>query len=242
MREPWFPHTGICPSNEPEAECEALLDIINSSTSKQGKYDLARELMHKAAEPFQFFALPMRNARAFLRQTYAWGCIELTTGECDRAESCFTATIEACDMQSELMRKACSIRGLGEIAFARSDFVLARQEFEETRSLRVEMGVPSQRLYSCLPFNSLPDKFKGWTALFLKGLTPLANDPRLPTLVGECRTQFFSHASVGLRSFLPRSPCQNILFVYSTFCTSPQNDATRFKLWLRSLSVLWAAH
>jgi hypothetical protein len=63
MREPWFPHTGICPSNEPEAECEALLDIINSSTSKQGKYDLARELMHKAAEPFQFFALPMRNAR-----------------------------------------------------------------------------------------------------------------------------------------------------------------------------------
>jgi uncharacterized protein (DUF111 family) len=45
------------------------------------------------------------------------------------------------------MRKACSIRGLGEIAFARSDFVLARQEFEETRSLCVEMGVPSQRLY-----------------------------------------------------------------------------------------------
>jgi hypothetical protein len=89
----------------------------------------------------------MRNARAFLRRTYAWGCIELTTGECDRAKSCFTATIEACDMQSELMRKAYSIRGLGEIAFARSDFVLARQEFEETRSLCVEMGVPSQRLY-----------------------------------------------------------------------------------------------
>jgi site-specific recombinase len=91
--------------------------------SKQENYDLARELIQKASEPFQFFSL--RNARTFLHQSYSSACIELTAGEYDRAESYFAATIEACDMQSNLVRKAFSIRGLGEIAFARSNFTLA---------------------------------------------------------------------------------------------------------------------
>lgn len=135
--------------------------------SKQGNYDLARELIREALEPFQFFAL--RNARTFLHQSYGSACIELTAGECDRAEAYFTATIEACDMQSNLMSKAFSIRGLGEIAFAHSDFVLAAQRFKETLSLCAEIGVPPQHLYSCFPFHTLPDNFKGWT-LFLKDI------------------------------------------------------------------------
>ncbi|KAG1768904.1 hypothetical protein EV702DRAFT_1203107 [Suillus placidus] len=141
--------------------------------SKQGKHDLARELIHEASGPFQFFAL--RNARAFLHRSYGSACIELTAGEYDRAESYLTATIEACDLQANLMLKAFSMRGLGEIAFARSNFALAAQCFKETRSLCAEMGVPPQHLYTCSPFNTLPDKFKGWT-LFLEGLSPFAND------------------------------------------------------------------
>jgi tetratricopeptide (TPR) repeat protein len=141
--------------------------------NKQENHDLARELIQKASEPFQFFSL--RNAQTFLYQSSSSACIELTAGEYDRAESYFTATIEACDMQSNLVRKAFSIRGLGEIAFARCNFTLATQRFKETRSLCTEMGVPPQHLYSCLPLDTLPDKFKGWT-LFLEGLAPFVND------------------------------------------------------------------
>ncbi|KAG2035398.1 hypothetical protein BDR03DRAFT_526393 [Suillus americanus] len=143
--------------------------------SKQGDYNLARELIRTASEPFQFFAL--RSARTFIHKSYGSACIELTAGEWDRAESYFTATIEACDIQSNLMLKAFSIRGLGEIAFAHNNFALAIQRFEETRSFCAEMGVPPQYLYSCGPFYNLQDKFKGWT-LFLGGLLPLMNDTR----------------------------------------------------------------
>ncbi|KAG1838153.1 hypothetical protein DFJ58DRAFT_861886 [Suillus subalutaceus] len=81
------------------------------AVSKQGDYDLARELIRTASGPFQFFAL--RSARTFIHKSYGSACIELTAGEWDRAESYFTATIEACDMQSNLMLKALSIRGSG---------------------------------------------------------------------------------------------------------------------------------
>jgi len=141
--------------------------------SMQGNYDLARELVQKGSEPFQFFAL--RNARIFLQRSYSSACIELTAGQCDRAETYFTTIIEACDAQSNLIYKAFSIRGLGEIAFARRNFAQATQHFEETRSLCAEMGVPPQHLYSCSPFSTLPDKFRGWS-LFLEGMSPSAND------------------------------------------------------------------
>ncbi|KAG2143110.1 hypothetical protein BD769DRAFT_1772188 [Suillus cothurnatus] len=141
--------------------------------SKQGNYDLARELIQKASEPFQFFAL--RNARVFLHRSYGSACIELTAGQCDRAETYFTTIIEACDAQSNLTYKAFSTRGLGEIAFARRNFAQATQRFEETRSLCAEMGVPPQHLYSCSPLCTLPDKFRGWS-LFLEGMSPSAND------------------------------------------------------------------
>lgn len=144
-------------------------------TSKHGKYDLARNLIQKASEPFQFFAL--RSARIFLHQSYGLACIELTAGECDRAKAYFTDTIEACDMQGDLVFKAWSIRGLGEIAFVRRKRALASQCFEETRSLCTEMGVPPQHLYSCFPFNTLPDKFKGWS-LFLESTLPSTNNTR----------------------------------------------------------------
>ncbi|KAG2079897.1 hypothetical protein BD769DRAFT_1741610, partial [Suillus cothurnatus] len=140
---------------------------------KRGNYDLARQLIQKASEPFQFFAL--RNARVFLHRSYGSACIELAAGECDRAETDFTATIEACDIQSNLVFKAFSIRGLGEIAFMRHSLALATQRFEEARSLCAEMGVPPQHLYSCLPLNTLPDKFRGWS-LFLEGLSSFTND------------------------------------------------------------------
>ncbi|KAG1768920.1 hypothetical protein EV702DRAFT_713301 [Suillus placidus] len=141
--------------------------------SRQGNYDPARELIQKASESFQFFSL--RNSRIFLRRSYGSACIELTAGDCDRAESYFTATIEACDLQANLVFKAFSMRGLGEIAFARRNFALATQRFKETRSLCAEMGVPPQHLYSCFLLDTLPDKFKGWS-LFLEGLSPFAND------------------------------------------------------------------
>jgi tetratricopeptide (TPR) repeat protein len=141
--------------------------------SMQGNYDLARELIQKGSEPFQFFAL--RNARVFLQRSYSSACVELTAGDCDRAETYFMAVIEACDMQSNLLLKALSIRGLGEIEFARRNFALATQHFEETRSLCADMGVPPQHVYSCLPFYTLTNKFKGWS-LFLEGMSPSAND------------------------------------------------------------------
>ncbi|KAG1883858.1 hypothetical protein F4604DRAFT_1677564 [Suillus subluteus] len=132
---------------------DALRAIVGKAVvaSKQGNCDLARKLVQKASESFPFFA-----------RSYGSACIELTAGECDRAETYFTTIIEACDMQSNLLLKACSIRGLGEIAFARSNFALAMQRFEETRSF-------------CLPLYTLPDKFKGWS-LFLEGQSPFAND------------------------------------------------------------------
>ncbi|KAG1838128.1 hypothetical protein DFJ58DRAFT_861802 [Suillus subalutaceus] len=155
---------------------DALRAIVGKAVvaSKQGNCDLARKLIQKASESFPFFVVS--NARIFLQRSYGSACIELTAGDCDRAETYFTTIIEACDMQSNLLLKACSTRGLGEIAFARSNFALAAQRFEETRSLCVEMGVPVQHLYSCcLPLYTLPDKFKGWS-LFLEGLSPFAND------------------------------------------------------------------
>ncbi|KAG2141950.1 hypothetical protein DEU56DRAFT_911281 [Suillus clintonianus] len=142
--------------------------------SKQGNYDLAREFIHKALETFQFFAL--RNARMFLHRSYALACIELTAGECDRAEAYFTATIEGCDMQGNLWYKALSTRGLGEVAFAHGNFALAAVRFAETRFLCAEIGVSPLHLYSCAPFNSLPDKFEGWAmSLKLEGRSPFAN-------------------------------------------------------------------
>ncbi|KAG0708348.1 hypothetical protein DFH29DRAFT_477621 [Suillus ampliporus] len=140
--------------------------------SRQGNYDLARELIHTASELSEVFVL--RSARTFLRSSYGLGCIELAAGEYDRAESHFTATIEGCDIQGNLRTKSSSIRGLGEVAFARGNFAIAAQRFAETRSLCNEMGVPPRHLYSCAPFTALPTRFEGW-ALFLEGRSPFAN-------------------------------------------------------------------
>jgi tetratricopeptide (TPR) repeat protein len=68
--------------------------------SHQGKYDLARELIHKASEPFEFLAL--RSALVFLHRSYCSSQVELTAGEYDKAESHFNATIEGCDIQGNL--------------------------------------------------------------------------------------------------------------------------------------------
>ncbi|KAG2035419.1 hypothetical protein BDR03DRAFT_962610 [Suillus americanus] len=141
--------------------------------SKQGNYDLAKELIQKSSESFQFFAL--HNARMFLHRSYGSACIELTAGQCDMAETYFTTTIEACNMQGNLTFKAFSTRGLGEVAFTHGNFALAAERFQETRSLCTEMGVPPQHLYSCLLLDTLPDKFKGWS-LFLEGLSPFTSD------------------------------------------------------------------
>ncbi|KAG2127950.1 hypothetical protein DEU56DRAFT_982614 [Suillus clintonianus] len=153
---------------------DVLWDTVRKAVvaSKQGNYDLARELIHNASEPFPFFAL--RNARVFLHRSYGLACIELTAGEYDRAESYLTATIEGCDMQGNLILKAFSTRGLGEVAFAHGNFALAAERFAETRSLCAEMGVPPLHLYSCAPLNTLPDKFEGWT-MFLEGRSAFAN-------------------------------------------------------------------
>ncbi|KAG1791257.1 uncharacterized protein HD556DRAFT_1387020 [Suillus plorans] len=140
--------------------------------SKQENHDLARELIHKASEPFQFFALC--NARAFLHRSYGSALIELAAGEYDKAASQFTATIEGCNMQGNLHAEAFNIRGLGEVAFVQGDFVLAAQRFAETRSLCVEMGVPPYHLYSCLPFHALSSRFEGW-GLFLEGRSSFTN-------------------------------------------------------------------
>ncbi|KAG0693780.1 hypothetical protein DFH29DRAFT_1037992 [Suillus ampliporus] len=110
--------------------------------SRQGAHDLAREFIHKVLAPFQFFVL--RNARAFLHISYTSVCIELTAGEYDKAKSRFTTTIDSFDMQGNLVFKAFSLHGLGEVAFAQGagDFALAAECFAETRSLPTEMGVP----------------------------------------------------------------------------------------------------
>jgi tetratricopeptide (TPR) repeat protein len=133
--------------------------------SKQGNYDLARELIHKTAE----FA--PRNTNNFIHKSYASAHVELTAGKYDRAESYFIATIEDCDVQSVLTLKAFSVRGLGEVAFAHGDFPLAAHHFAKTRSLCTEMGLPPRNLYSCYPFDALPERFEGW-ALFLEGRSP----------------------------------------------------------------------
>ncbi|KAG0691564.1 hypothetical protein DFH29DRAFT_1017813 [Suillus ampliporus] len=140
--------------------------------SKQGNHVLARELVHQASGSLEVFAL--RNARTFLQRSYASARIELTAGEFDKAESHFNATIESCDMQDSLTYRAYSLRGLGEVAFARGDFAVAAQRFSQTQSLCIEMGVPPRNLHSCVPFNAFLDKFEGWTS-FLEGRSPFAN-------------------------------------------------------------------
>ncbi|KAJ8587770.1 hypothetical protein M405DRAFT_821009 [Rhizopogon salebrosus TDB-379] len=133
--------------------------------SKQGNYDLARELIHKTAE----FA--PRSTNNFIHTSYASAHVELTAGKYDTAESYFIATIEGCDVQSVLVLKAFSVRGLGEVAFAHGDFPLAAHHFAKTRSLCTEMGLPPRNLYSCYPFKALPERFEGWV-LFLEGRSP----------------------------------------------------------------------
>ncbi|KAG2124508.1 hypothetical protein BD769DRAFT_873423 [Suillus cothurnatus] len=140
--------------------------------SKQGNYDLARDFIRKASGSHQFFAL--RNTYTFLHTSYGSARIELTAGEYDIAESSFTATIEGCDMQNHLLYKAFSVRGLGEIAFARCNFDLAAERFAETRSLCDEMGIPPRKFYTCFPFSTLPEIFQGW-ALFLEGRSPFTD-------------------------------------------------------------------
>ncbi|KAJ8585526.1 hypothetical protein M405DRAFT_883777 [Rhizopogon salebrosus TDB-379] len=140
--------------------------------SNQGNNELARDLIHKASEPLEFFAL--RSALVFLHRSYCSAHVELTAGEYDRAEFHFTAMIEDSDMQGNLQFKAFSIRGLGEVAFARDNFAVAAQRFAETRSLCTEMGVPPRKLYSCSSFYTLPDRFEGW-ALYLECRSPFAS-------------------------------------------------------------------
>jgi tetratricopeptide (TPR) repeat protein len=140
--------------------------------SNQGNYDLARDLIHNASEPLEFLAL--RSARAFLNRSYGSAHVELLAGQYDRAECHFTATIEGSDIQGHLYFKAFSIRGLGEVAFARGNFAVAAQRFAETRSLCTEMGVPPWKLYHFPPFTALPERFEGW-ALFLECRSPFTS-------------------------------------------------------------------
>jgi hypothetical protein len=137
--------------------------------SDQGDYDLARKIIHESSVPLEFFTLP--NARSFIHRTYNSAHIELTAGDYSRAESLFTATIEGCDMQSDLRVKAYCIRGLGEVACVHGDVALAARRFAEARALCTEMGVPPRKLYSFAPFDGLPERFEGW-ALFLEGRSP----------------------------------------------------------------------
>ncbi|KAG1838151.1 hypothetical protein DFJ58DRAFT_814689 [Suillus subalutaceus] len=139
--------------------------------SEQGHHDLAREIIHKASEPFPLCALP--STAAFLHRSYGLACVELNAGEYDKAVSHFTATIEGCNIQGHLDFKAFSIRGLGEIAFERGDFALAVQRFAETLSLCTEMGVSPRKLHG-IPFDALPERFKGWT-LFVEGHSPFTS-------------------------------------------------------------------
>ncbi|KAJ8579688.1 hypothetical protein M405DRAFT_835548, partial [Rhizopogon salebrosus TDB-379] len=130
--------------------------------SKQGNYDLARELIHKTAES------ALRSTDIFIHRSYASARVELTAEEYDKAESYFIATIEGCDVQSELVLKAFSVRGLGEVAFARGNFALATRHFTQARILCDDMGVSPQNLYRCSPISALPERFRGW-AVFLEG-------------------------------------------------------------------------
>ncbi|KAJ8584211.1 hypothetical protein M405DRAFT_866414 [Rhizopogon salebrosus TDB-379] len=133
--------------------------------SMQGNYDLARELIHKTAES------ALRSTYIFIHRSYACARVELTAEEYDKAESYFIATIEGCDVQSELVLKAFSVRGLGEVAFAHGDFAVAAHHFAKTRSLCAEMGVPPRNLYSCEPLLTLSERFEGWV-VFLEGRSP----------------------------------------------------------------------
>ncbi|KAG2035400.1 hypothetical protein BDR03DRAFT_526788 [Suillus americanus] len=140
--------------------------------SKQGDHAFARELINPTPGLLQPFAL--RTTWISLVRSYSAACVELTAGAYDRAQSHFIAAIEGCDIQGDLIFKAFSKRGLGEIAFVRGDFALAAQCFTEIRPLCTEMGVPLQHLYSCAPFYILPDRFRGWS-FFLNGWSPFAN-------------------------------------------------------------------
>ncbi|KAG2126922.1 hypothetical protein DEU56DRAFT_534411 [Suillus clintonianus] len=140
--------------------------------SRQGDYDLAREFIRKASGLLECWEL--RNTYEFLHRSYGSARIELAAGEYDIAESHFTATVEGCDMQDHLLYKAFSIRGLGEIAFARGNFALAAERFAETQSLCIEMGIPPGKIYSCFPFSVLLENFEGW-ASFLEGRSPFTN-------------------------------------------------------------------
>ncbi|KAJ8585535.1 hypothetical protein M405DRAFT_844470 [Rhizopogon salebrosus TDB-379] len=134
--------------------------------SNQGNYELARDLLHKASEPLEFFTL--HSALVFLYKSYGSALVELTAGEYNRAEFHFIATSEGSDMQGNLQFKAFSIRGLGEVTFARGNFAVAAQCFAETWSLCTEMGVPPRKLYT------LPERFEGW-ALFLECRSPFSS-------------------------------------------------------------------
>ena len=138
--------------------------------SKEGNYDLARQLIHKPSE--QHLTLP--NTLAFLQRTYNAGHIELAAGEYQKAEIFLASAIEGCDLQDNLTFKALSVRGLGEIAFTRENFNLAAQRFAETHSLCNEMGLLPRNLYTCMPFSALPERFIGW-GLFLEGQSPFAD-------------------------------------------------------------------
>ncbi|KAG1745506.1 uncharacterized protein EDB91DRAFT_152058 [Suillus paluster] len=140
--------------------------------SDQGDHDLARELIHEASGAHELFAL--HSTRTFLHRSYGSACIELTAGEYDRAEFHSFATIEGCHIQGDLLAKSFSVRGLGEVAFARGNFALAARRFAETRDFCADMGVPPRNLYSCTPFDVLPERFNGW-ALFLEDQSPFAN-------------------------------------------------------------------
>jgi tetratricopeptide (TPR) repeat protein len=140
--------------------------------SNQGNYELARDLIHKSSELFEFLAL--RSAHVFLQRSYVSAHVELTAGEYDKAKFHFTATSEGSDMQGNLEFKALSIRGLGEVAFARGNFAVATQCFAETRTLCTEMGVPPRKLYSCSSFYTLPERFEGW-GLYLECRSPFAS-------------------------------------------------------------------
>jgi tetratricopeptide (TPR) repeat protein len=144
----------------PDANWFTIFKGVVAST--QGNYDLARELIHKTAE-----SAP-RSTYIYILRSYASARVELTAEEYDRAKSYFIATIEGCNVQSELMLKTFSVRGLGEVAFAHGDFALAADHFAKTRSLCAEMGVPPRNLYSCEPLLTLPERFRGW-AVFLEG-------------------------------------------------------------------------
>jgi len=147
---------------------ERDLQIVRLSTvlkavvaSKQGNYDQARELIHKTSGPFEFFGL--RSAYTFLHTSYVSTSIELTAGKYDRTASHFTTTIEGCDMQGDLLFKAFSQCGLGEIA---GKLALAAERFTQTRSLCTEMGVIPRNLYRCVPFDVLPNRFFGIVVIF----------------------------------------------------------------------------